>query len=175
MLFTLFQLVYQFSFSDMSADDLHPSFLNVIVDCAGLNDYQRIIDANQSSLPVTEDIGDHTSSVTESIIKNIILFIHSYALLHRENHICVVALNEEKSTFPSQDIIFPTQSMIDSPRDGNSASTICNFIPSSMETLLESISIGFGKSLNSVEHGGSKESKKTLSLTRTVSMLLCGR
>lgn len=127
----------------MSADDLYPSFLSVFIDCVGIKQ------------------GYSDNEIT-NLIKVIILYIHSYALLHRQNQICVVCSKETGSGF---DFIFP-------PKESAG-----NFLPTTINQLLtilnDNLTLELFSSSTTVATGGPTQVSKVVSLTNPISRILC--
>jgi len=129
----------------MSADDVYPSFLSIFIDCVGIKQ------------------GYSDNDIT-NLIKVLIIYIHSFALLHRQNQICVVCNKESGDGF---DTIFP-------PKDSSG-----NFLPTSINQLLtvlnDSLTLElFSNSQNNVpDEVNNYQAPRVVSLTNPISRILC--
>lgn len=119
-----------------ASDDLYPSFLTIIVDCKGLATLQHLSDDGTVSRKTIEDV-----------VRTIVLFVHSYILLHRENLICVIAAN---TVVPGSaeglggaepadyEVLFPPPSAMGS------------FLPASVHVLTEAVNSGLMRCMGNV-------------------------
>lgn len=94
------------------SDDLNPSLLVLIIDCSPMLWRQR----NENSNAVIPQ----TLIDFETTIKSIIFYLNSYALMHRENRLVVIATHPDKST-----VIYPRRNKI----NNNCNNEEDNFIP----------------------------------------------
>ena len=122
----------------MSSDDVYPSFLTVFIDCVGIR--QTFSESNIAS-----------------VVKSLVLYIHSYVLLHRQNQICVICNSEDGHV-----IVFPAKEASG------------NFLPNTVNELLTTVNDGLmnelvaKKASTDVAHG-----PKEVSLTNPISRALC--
>jgi transcription initiation factor TFIIH subunit 3 len=99
-------------------DDLNPSLLVLIIDCSPMLWRQRN--------PTSNTVIPQTLIDFETAIKSIIFYLNSYALMHRENRLVVIATHPDKNT-----VIYPRRNEIDNNNNNNNSNNNeeDNFIP----------------------------------------------
>lgn len=124
-----------------AAVDVYPSFLSIFIDCIGIQQ-------------------GYTENDISNLTKVIILYVHSYALLHRQNQICVMCNKEGGEGF---EVLFP-------PRDAAG-----NFLPSSIHQLLTVLNDKLTLELFSSPpiSGSAAAPARVVSLTNPISRMLC--
>lgn len=147
-----------------SMDDVNPSFLTLIVDCKGL-----------ASLWQLQADGSCSSKTVADLVRTLVLFLHSYMLLHRDNHVCVVAANisskRERSSSGGRndyEVLFP-------PPSANGC-----FVPSSVHALTEVVNAGMVRCIGKEQEAAASAALEVpaeacASVARPLSMILCGK
>jgi hypothetical protein len=131
---------------NLAADDINPSLLSIIID---------------SNLAHCLTISN-TNNIINDVVKSILLFIHSYMLLQRENRICVIMSNVASNN--GYEVLFPHESA-----EGN-------FIPASVDILLDVVKNGLCRCFNICEKNrvDNSNSSQVVTFSRPLSMILCG-